>query len=345
MTISSPPRSQSYPLNHIHSERSVLKDLQHQVAAQKLLINEQMLIRFYVTLKSCSRVLLVGPELSGKLALVESLGQTITDDPSWQCQMMVGHARWASRSHNVTQLVKAQTSLNTHTLTTLVEEATRLENAKRPFIACLARISPAEIHSLFVVPGLSPFQDCESIPFPPNLHLIGTFDSAHFRWWTPELLLHTAVILWPEKTSVPLPQPLEPPICSEFAGATFLQACIRHEQTAYTRLVRLLGHQQPLQPLIEVITVLHEHDIYVPREAINQTIIFLANAWTQEGEGLFAPTTHENLNMSLDIALTQYVMPWVVTADYVNSRLLDQLSPLLINRFNQASNFLRTFEQ
>lgn len=344
MTISSPPRSRSYPLNHTHSERAVLKDLENQVALHKLSINERMLTRFYVTLKSCSRVLLVGPEQSGKLALVESLGQTITDDPAWQCQMMVGHARWASRSHNVAQLVKAQTSLNTHTLTTLVEEATCLENAKRPFIACLARISPAEIHSLFTMPGISPFQGCEPTAFPPNLHLIGTFDSVHFRWWTPALLLHTAVILWSEKTLVPLSQHSEPPPSSNFTGATFLQSCIRHEQTAYTRLVRLLDHRQPLQPLIEVITILHEHDIYVPREAVNQAIIFLANAWTQEGEGLFAPTTETNLNMALDIALAQYVLPWVVTADCVNSRLLDQLNPVLVNHFDQATHFLETFK-
>lgn len=112
------------------------------------------LARFYVTLKSCSKAILVGPAQTGKVALVESAGKLLTDEPERQCQQMVGHARWASGSWNVTSLVEAQASLNSYKLMALLEEASLPENTGRLFIACLTQVSPAELHSLFAVPGL-----------------------------------------------------------------------------------------------------------------------------------------------------------------------------------------------
>lgn len=290
-----------------------------------------LVTHFYVMLKSRSSLLLVGPKDAGKLALVENVAKALVSDPSQQYQMMIGHAYWASGSRNISLLVEAQASLNMQKMLWLLEEAAQPKNADRLFIACLARISPAEIFTIFSESGLRLFQGDEAIPFPPNFRLIGTLDSTEFRWWTPELLSNTSVLQWPKIKSESSPRRYMSHINSRGADMEFLETCVHDEQAAYSRLVRLLGKQQPFPLLTQMIAILHEHDVHLSREATNRAITFVANAWTQEGEGLFAPSTHANLDIALGLAMTQYILPWARVANHPRSHLSRRLNRLLNN--------------
>ena len=53
-----------------------------------------------------------------------------------------------------------------------------------------------------------------------------------------------------------------------------------------------------------MIAILHEHGVHLTREATKRTVTFLDNSWTQDGEGLFAASTHTNLEIALGLALT-----------------------------------------
>lgn len=311
------------------NEQAIVSNLLRIVQTHNVSDSHSLVTRFYVTLKSCSSLLLVGPEDEGKLALVESVAQALVSDLSQQYQMMVGHAYWASRSRNISLLVEGQASLNAQKLLWLLEEAARPKNADRLFIACLARISPAEVFNIFSMSGLRLFQGGESIPFPPNIRLIGTLDSAEFHWWIPELLSNTSVLQWPKTISGSSPKRHMSPISSGGADAQFLAACVRDEQVAYSRLMRLLGKHQPFPPLTQVIATLHEHGVDLPIEATNRAVAFLANAWTQDGEGLFASSTHTNLGIALDLALAQYILPWARVVSDPSSLLFRRLSRLL----------------
>ena len=318
------------------------------------LVDDLSLARFYVTLKSCSKAILVGPPQTGKLALVESAGKLLTDEPERQCQQMVGHAHWASGSRNVATLVEAQASLNNYKLLALLEEASLPENTDRLFIACLTQVSPAELHSLFAVPGLVPYHRAEPMPFPRNFRLIGTIDTVRFRWWTPELLSHTAVILWPDETTKPQYQrPLPFTVETRQSAAqlshsysvAFLRSSIRDEQVAYTRLIGLWGRRQPFRPLIKIVTLLQNHDIHVPREAINRAVVFMANAWSQDGVAMLSSSGREvtaALDLALDLALVQYILPWIMIAGHPGRTFWRQLNQLLDDRFPQAATFLQT---
>lgn len=328
-------------INHAIGEQAILADLQQAARSHGLLVDDLAVACFYITLKSGSTMLLVGPPQTGKLALIESAGEVLIDDLDRQCQKMVGHARWASGSQNVSVFVEAQTAFNTQKLVFLLEEAARPENKDRLFIACLMRVSPAELHSLFAAPGLLLFLGAEPIPFPPNFRLIGTIDAAHFRWWTPALLLHTAVILWPGE-ALPLHRKPLPITQSGGSDMEFLRSSIRHEQVAYARLMYLLGRRHTFRPLMQIVKVLDNHDIYVPREVINRASILIANAWSQDGDGLLAPSLPANLEVVLDLALAQYILPWVATKKYPGPVLCQQLNRLLDGRFPQAAAFLQT---
>jgi len=323
-----------------NQEQAIIHDFIEATAVAGVRADRLSILNFYVAFKSRPFLLLAAPTQTGKVALVHSLAQVLTSGSVEQCYTMVGHARWASRSRNVSQFVEAQARFNTNKLLMLIEEAVRPENHDRLYIACLTNISLAELHALFSVSGWQMWPDMEPIPYPPNLRLIGTIDTDRFRWWSPDLLSNTIIVPWPAQRMQSTD--LSPQQSVTQGASLFLQACIRTEQAAYTRLHRNLhGQRQAFEPLVRVMDILHEEEVYLPQTVMNQAIIFLANAWTADGRGLFAPTPELNLDIALDLVLAQVVLPWLATDGRIKSTHC-QLNQLLAGRFQRAAVFLRT---
>jgi hypothetical protein len=320
-------------------EQAIIDDLIEETAVAGVRADRLSILNFYVAFKSQPFLLLTAPAQTGKVALVHSLAHLLTSEPTAQYHTMVGHARWATHSQNVSQFVEAQARFNTSKLLMLIEEAVRPENHDRLYIACLTNVSPAELHTIFSIPGWQMWPNMEPIPYPPNLRLIGTMDTDHFRWWSPSLLSNTIVVPWfAQKTQL---TDLSPQQSVTHEASLFLQACVRTDQAAYTRLRHnLYGQRQPFEPLVRVMDILCEEGVDLPQTVMNQAIIFLANAWTADGCGLFAPTSQLNLNIALDLALAQVVLPWLG----VNGRVEPtrrRLNQLLAGRFEQAATFLQ----
>ena len=124
-----------------------------------------------------------------------------------RCQMMVGHPWTFGKSENLAMFTEVHTRNTTEKLLGLIEEAWLPENARRVFIACLTRISPAELLAFFTevaeqlghgqLVRLGDLHFSEPIPFPPNLFLIGTMDTLDFDWWDHGLLSKTTIVQWP----------------------------------------------------------------------------------------------------------------------------------------------------
>lgn len=309
------------------------------------------LINAYVTLKSRPFLLLVGENQTGKSELVKCLGQVLTEEPDQQCQLFVGHARWASQSQDVARFVEMQARFNRFKMLSLIEEAVQPENADKLFIACLTRISPAEMYEYFAEAGFQfwPIQVRRSdtsadipIPYPPNFRLIGTMDTTHFVWWEAELLKHATVIQWPgekmeersrDPRKIAVPNPMH----------RFLHTCIHNEQSAYPRLLNLLqGQRQAFLPLMQVLAILNSAGVTLPKEVIEQVVVYLANAWSEEGNGLFAPLPRQNLNLALDLALVQQVLPWVVALRPGPESVLSHLGQSFNEQFEQTSAFINS---
>ncbi len=321
-------------------ERAIIHDFIAATAVTGVRADRLSILNFYVALKSRPFLLLTAPAQTGKVALVHSLAQVIASGSAGQYHTMVGHARWASGSRHVSEFVEAQARFNTSKLLTLIEEAVRPENHNRLYIACLTNISPAELHTLFSVPGWQMWPDMEPIPYPPNLRLIGTMDTDRFRWWDADLLAHTIVVPWiGKKMRLPGLLPQQP---ETQRARPYLRSCVRTEQAAFARLRRNLhGQRQAFAPLVQVMDLLHEEDVHLPQTVMNQAIVFLANAWTVAGQGLFASLPEENLDIALDLALAQLVLPWLA-ADGRIDPARRRLNQLLAGHFPQAAAFLQT---
>lgn len=306
----------------------------------------------YVSLKSHPFLILTGERQTGKIELVRCLRYVLTGTPARQCQLLVGHARWASQSQNVARFVEMQAQFNRDRLLALIEDAWQKENANRLFIACLSRISPAELYEHFSTPGFQFWPDQvrvegvsadAPIPYPPNFRLLGTMDTVRFNGWDEDLLPRTTVVSWQGER---LEGKMDECWMTAVPGSNrnFLQTCTPSEQTAYARLRRILGGQrQAFLPLVQTLDLMYRHNVSLPHEVMGRVVRYLANSWTKAGNGIFDPVPLNNLNQSLDLALAQHVLPWIAAVQPQPTRLLNRLDGIFNGRFKQASTFVHAF--
>ncbi len=269
MTIASNPVLQNHPHAQRDGERQTVACLIKAVAQAGVRADPIAIVNFYVALKSKPLAILTGPAQSGKIALVQSLAQVLTGGDPLRCQMMVGHAWWARASREVALFTEAQTRFNTDKILALIEEAWKPENVNRVFLACLTRISPAELMGFFSevafqlrhgqIMRLPTAHLSEPIPYPSNLFLVGTMDKTR------------------------LDELADPPPC-------------------------------------------------VPGTAM----IYLANAWSWRGAGLFAPSPTANLEIALDLSIAQSVLPHAQAVIQRSPALREELRSMLNRKFPRS---------
>lgn len=188
-------------------EGEIIERLMRAAAAAGVQASPRFITDFYATLQTQRLVILAGPPHSGKVTLVRSLARVLTGGHPFQWQMMVGHAWWAGQSGNVGLFTQAQTRFNSAKILTMMQEALRPENVSRVYIACLTRISPAEVLGFFSDVAFQMRHKqlmrlpCLHLPkpilYPPNLFLIGTMDTTQTDWADADLLSNPALLQWP----------------------------------------------------------------------------------------------------------------------------------------------------
>lgn len=308
-------------------------------------VNETAFVNFYVALKAKPMLILTGPEGSGKIAAVQCLSRILLGS-SAQCQVVVGHPWTFGGSENLALFTEIHTRYNTEKLLCLIEEAWRPENVSRPFIACLTRISPAELLSFFTevasqlrlgqLMRLGDIHFSEPIPFPPNLFVIGTMDTPVFNWWDHDLLSKTSVVQWPAfGTLASAAKNGNGPLWE----GELLRSCVRHKQAVYHKVHSILKRQkQPLEPLLQIEALLREHAIPNLDWLIDEVMRYLANAWSKIGNGLFSSSPVENLKIALDLAIAQILLPLTVDVIRKNVTLRERLVAIVTNQLPRSAD-------
>ena len=274
------------------------------------------LIELYVALKAKSVAILCGSAGSGKLAAARAVGSWLAGSGPASYQEMVGHAWWASRCEAVALFTEAQQRFNHDKIMALMEEAARDPAAGSISVALLSRISPAEWGYLMalasrlycrpIIPGADGLQRGPAAG-PPVL-LIATADTAAPRPWDSGLLRTTSVIPWSDDGagSARFAQPEWPPN----EGVGFLQACVRSPEGALRRLRGLpCWTHERLRPLLAVTRAMAAHGVPDANRAASEALLYLANAWSWAGAGLFSPSLDENFQLALQLAVVLAILP------------------------------------
>lgn len=326
-------RTQSDP------EQKIVTRLIQATAEVGVQIDPISVVNLYVALKSKPLAILTGVAQSGKVALVRILAQALIGDDPFRCQIMTGHAWWAGQTGNVALFTDMQTRLNSEKVLNLIEVAGRPDNAHRVYLACLTRISPAELTGFFSelayqlqhgqIMQLPSIHLTEPIAYPPNLLLIGTMDTVRLECRDVDLLTKTTIIQWSaveSKLSAARPTTVTP---LDHDGE-FLSSCIRDEWSARLKLLRILGKRAPsLRPVLQIADLLKMSDAALPDSVIGEAVVYLANAWSKQGVGLFDPAITRNIAIAADLAIAQTVLPYVGQTLRARPALHDPLKQVL----------------
>ena len=305
----------------VDGERKALGALAAAVRAAGLEVERPAVISLYVGLKSKPLTLLVGPQHAGKIAMLRCLGQVLTGGDTLRAQFMPGHAWWAGQTGKVALYTNAQTRLNTFKLLALLEEAHMPENREQVRVACLTRISPAELLTFFSdtafqlrhgeLMRLCAAHFTEPVPYPRNLLLAGTLDAVFAHGLDADTLSMTNVIEWPWRAlmrthDTPLPA------SGRDYGREFLASMVRTEAGARLKLGRVL-HQSlaALWPLACLEDALQQHAGALLASLRSELLVYLANAFSRTGQGLFDQRPLANVEMALDWAVATIVLPRV----------------------------------
>lgn len=300
---------------------------------------ESVVPHLVVTLKSTSLAILTGPSGSGKTAIIDALAATLTDAEPLHYQRLVGHTWWASGNRSA--YTTAQAQLTSAKLLALAEEAAQPENRDRIYWACLAHISPAEVMGLMAelsrqrqsgrLTGLEGAPLVDAIDFPLNLWVTATFDTDRCGWAYDPGRAGVASVEWPAAGWTAKGAPRTESAASGDA-ARFLQSCTRDVHLACRRLSFILGSwSAALAPLAQVTTLLQQTGSH-GSAFLSAALIYLSNAWSRNGQGLFDVDDHVNLALATDWAFALW-LPGHITNPLQRVPLREVLPP---TRFPRA---------
>jgi energy-coupling factor transporter ATP-binding protein EcfA2 len=308
------------------------------------------LANFYVALKHRSMAILTGPAGNGKAAIVECLANLLASSSSdTQRQVVPGHAWYAGGRPANTVLIGVHARMITEKLLCIIEEASLPENAQQVFVVGLTHISPAELLSCFTdvacqmqhnqIMRIGDAHLSAPLPFPPNLLLIGTMDTTDFDWWDEDLLSGATVIDWCADKFIPQSEAASE---SQSFGREFLRSRLHNSRKAYEKLLSVVaGTKQPLQAIMLVRSVFRTHGFEFPPALLDEVILYLANAWSAQGNGLFDPVTARNLDIASDLALAQLVLPRSLETVQSSETLQAELHSILKENLPRSSTFLK----
>ncbi len=79
---------------------------------------------------------------------------------------------------------------------------------------------------------------------------------------------------------------------------------------------------------------------FSPSSVTNDVVIYLSNAWTNKGNGLFDASLSKNLDIALDIAISQIVLPlgWKAIRQLENLR--NSLEDVISGHYPCSHKFL-----
>lgn len=344
MALSDLYQEQRQSLTEIKDEANLVENLTRSILQSGILTDRSSIINVYVSLKSRPLIILSGPDKGQKDILIRHLARFLIGEDSFQFQPMIGHPWWADRGYSQSFLTQLHTRYNSEKILDTLEEAAQPGNRQHVFLASMNQISKAELLSFFADMAfqiqhkeLIRFGDIHlpaPVPFPPNMFLIGTIDDTHFDGWSQDILSGVTVIHCAGKSPT---MSISPDLneSQEAGESIFLKSCFRDLSSAYSHLLNVLGnlYHTPLAPLFEIKAITERHDVVLPPHITNDVILYLANAWSIEGDGLFNPATSRNLEIALDYAIAQLLLPWIVLDHQESIALFEALKEYFLPRF------------
>jgi len=276
------------------------------------------LTELYVALKSKPIAVLHGPAHAGKLAAAREVARRLAGPDSTCLQEMVGHPWWASGVEGAAVFTAAQERFNLEKIQAVMEEAARDHSAGRIYVAVLSRISPAEwndlaalalqFHRGYVRSDLDD-RPRRRRPVSPRMRILATTEALPPAPWDLLVLRQTSLLPWAVERGR-RQTPHVPGLWPAAQEGSLLEGAIRTPRSALRSLRRLTEWQDDwLKPLLSMARTMNLQGVPDTNRAANEAVVYLANAWTRGGDGLFAPSFSDNLRLAIRFAVKMALIP------------------------------------
>jgi len=317
MTLTSLPLAGKYTLARPDSESYLIQRVVDRVTVGDSHADRTAIVNLLVTLKSKRMVFIVDDTQNHGATLIRALTRTLFGDNHLQCQILTGHPWWVGVPGANNVLNTFHTRFVTDKILAILEEASQPENSGQMYFACLSQISPAELSSYFIdvayqlsrgeIMRIGDVHFSKPMRYPSNMWLLGTMDESQMSPINEKQISEAMVVHGqPVKTKSHSLQ-----FGNDWKGfqTIFLRSCIRNRQTAYHKLQSILSeHGTTFAPLLNVLQSLKNNGVSLPSSILDQCVIYLANAFSIRGQGLFDPITCRNLEIASDLAIQQVLL-------------------------------------
>lgn len=309
----------------------------------------QVVVNYYVALKTKHFVILAGPHDVDKMGLAQGLAEILLGESSLQWCSFQAHPWWATRTGNPGRFAIAHTQFNTLKLLDFVEVASASEAARLhvPFFVGIRQISLAEVECYFndLPRGLLCLADASTIrvDLPQNVYVTGTMDAKDGQSLVLSQEVRQATVVQVNRDHfVPSAKPRKTSQHSVDWQRRFIGSTIRHIDHAKAKLAQILPDGcVPLAPLVELERFCGA--VGLSSSVFEEVWLYLANAFDDDGRGLFVEPVIENLRIAQDYVLAQNVLPYVT---YKSSQwakgidMWDQVSRYLAPHFPRAHTWI-----
>ena len=323
-----------------HGERNIVDHFVERLRAY----DREVLVNYYVALKTKRFVILAGPPTLDKMCLAQGLAEVLVPQPSKQWSLLQAHPWWVTRSGDPGNLAVAHARFSNLKLLDAIEEAAAnmATGHPSPFFVGIEHMSPAEAVCYFddLPQGLlwQPDGTVTRIPVPYNLYVTGTLDVGESGGLVPGEEEHRQAItirLQHDDVTPGVEARKEWEARPDWQ-ARFVQSAVHSGDQAGAKLAQILSDDcAPLAPLDELERRLGVESF--PPSVCEEAWLYLANAFDVDGRGLFVEPALENLAIAQDYALLQSVLPHVITGRLESSRVRsDEVKEYLAPRFPRA---------
>jgi len=300
-----------------HGERNIVDHFVERVGAYQ----REVLINYYVALKTKRFVILAGSPTLNKMCLPQGLAEVLVPQPSKQWSLLQAHPWWVTRSGDPSHMAVAHARFSNLKLLDVIEEASASLAAglQSPFFVGLERMSPAEAVCYFDdLPNnllWRPDGGVAQIRVPHNLYVTGSLDMEEKDGLVPSQELHRqAITIHLRHNDVtPAVEARKQWEARPDWQARFVQSAIHTGDQARAKLRHILADDcnalAPLEQLERLLGVAS-----CSPTVSDEAWLYVANAFDGDGRGLFVESALENLRIAQDYALLQSVLPAVLTA-------------------------------
>jgi hypothetical protein len=299
-----------------------------------------VVVNYYVALKSTRFVIVAGPPEVDKTRLAQGVADILVGRHGLQWCLFQAHPWWSTRTRAPGGLAVAHAQFNNLKLTDSIEAAVDNEASGLPIFVNIERMSPAEVACYFedLPRGLLWQADASMrrIHLPENLYVTGTLNTGgESTILGQEVHRHTTVIHADRAAAASSTGFHEAPTGRPHWQRGFVAWTIRCSNRARAKLSQILpGSHDPLAPLVKL-----SHELGMAALSpfvLEQAWLYLANAFDDDGRGLFAEPAIENLHIAQDYVLAQHVLPYVSHHLADRRRMWERVSDYLAARFPRA---------